>query len=255
MDARLPISVLLLARDEHADLARLLPTLTFAEEVVVVWDPRGSEAVSELAERAGARVLAHTFDGFGPQRAVALAACRADWVLWLDADERLDAAARAALARVPFARHDTAYAFARRTWFLGAPIRFCGWQGESVLRLFPRAAASFDDAPVHEQVRLTVQGRGQLEGRIEHHSYATWEQCVDKPRSYARLGAARAWQAGTRATGFDVALRPPLRFLRQYVLQGGVLDGVRGLLVCALGAWQVLLKYGELWARARSERA
>lgn len=254
MRPRLPISVLLLARDELSDLTALLPTLTFAEEVVVVWDPRGAPAVRALAEQAGARVIEREFDGFGTQRAAALAACRADWVLWLDADERLDAAALTALAGVPFDRHEVAYTILRRTWFLGAPIRWCGWQGESVLRLFPRAVAAFDDAPVHEQVRLSIEARRRLSGCIEHHSYPTWEQCVDKPRHYARLGAARAWERGVRASAWDVALRPPLRFVRQYLLQGGVLDGVRGLLVCALGAWQVLLKYGELWARARAAR-
>ncbi|MFM8558361.1 MAG: glycosyltransferase, partial [bacterium] len=98
MDARLPISVLLLVRDEVADLEQLLPTLGFASEVVVVRDPRGDERVRTTAERLGARVLDRAFDGFGPQRAFALAACRHEWVLWLDADERLDAEAVAELA-------------------------------------------------------------------------------------------------------------------------------------------------------------
>lgn len=254
MRAPLPISVLLLARDEVADLAALLPTLAFASEVVLVWDPRGDAAVREMAERAGARVIEHEFAGFGAQRAAGLAACRADWVLWLDADERLDEMALAALSALRLDQLDVAYVLARRTWFLGAPIRFCGWQGESVLRLFPRESAAFDDAPVHETVQLGFASRARLPGRIEHHSYATWRQCVDKPRDYARLAAARAWASGRRASLLDLLWRPPLRFFRQYVLQLGALDGGRGLLICALGAWQVFLKYGELWARAQTER-
>lgn len=252
MSARLPISVLLLARDEVADLEALLPTLDFASEVVIVCDPRGGEAVQEAGERHGARVIPHAFEGFGPQRAFALSQCREPWVLWLDADERLDEEARGALRSATAASaRPAAYAIARRTWFLGAPIRYCGWQGETVTRLFPRDGASFDGAPVHEQVLLQGVDRASLAGRIEHHSYRTWAQCVAKPRRYAALGAERAWAEGRRAGMADVVLRPPLRFARQYLLQGGVLDGARGFLVCALGAWQVFLKYGELWSRER----
>lgn len=253
MSARLPISVLLLARDEVADLESLLPTLDFASEVVIVCDPRGGEAVREAGERHGARVIPHAFEGFGPQRAFALSQCREPWVLWLDADERLDDEARGALRAATAAARPAAYSISRRTWFLGAPIRYCGWQGETVMRLFPRESASFDGAPVHEQVHLRGVECASLAGRIEHHSYRTWAQCVDKPRRYASLGAERAWAQGRRAGMADVVLRPPLRFVRQYLLQWGLLDGARGFLVSALGAWQVFLKYGEMWSRARGD--
>ena len=253
MSARLPISVLLLARDEAADLEALLPTLDFAAEVVIVWDPRGVEAVRTVGEGHGARVIPHAFEGFGSQRAFALSQCREPWVLWLDADERLDDEAREAMRSATAAARPAAYALSRRTWFLGAPIRYCGWQGETVMRLFPREAASFDEAPVHEQVHLRGVERASLAGRIEHHSYRTWSQCVDKPRRYAALGAERAWAAGQRAGILDLVLRPPLRFARQYLLQLGLFDGSRGFLVSALGAWQVFLKYAELWSRARTD--
>ena len=98
-DPRLPLSVLLLARDETADMEALLPSLAFAREVVVVWDPRGEPATRATAARLGARVHEHVFQGFGPQRAFALSCCTQDWVLWLDADERLDATAVASLRR------------------------------------------------------------------------------------------------------------------------------------------------------------
>ena len=94
-----PISVLLLARDETTELEALIPALGFAREVVVVWDPRGERATRDTAERLGAHVCERAFDGFGPQRAFALGQCTQDWVLWLDADERLDATAVASLRR------------------------------------------------------------------------------------------------------------------------------------------------------------
>ena len=252
MSPKLPLSVLLLARDETSRLASLLPSLDFAEEIVVVWDTRGSAETRALAERAGARVLGRELDDFGAQRQFALEGCTRPWVLWIDPDERLDDEAVAGIRRVcgadPVA---SGFTLERRTSFLGHRIRFCGWQGERVLRLFRRARARFDPAPVHERAR--VDGPvGRLPGRIHHDAYASWDECVRKMTEYARAGACAAFARGRRAGPLDVSLRPPLRFARMYLVQLGVLDGFHGLLVCALAAAQVFLKYGELWSLSRA---
>ena len=254
MDDRAPISVLLLARDETRDLEELIPALSFAREVVVVWDPRGDAATRATAERLGARVESRAFDGFGPQRAFALAHCREPWVLWLDADERLDAAAIGAVRAAAAANANggpTHHRLARATWFLGRRIRWCGWQGEAIVRLFRRERARFDDAPVHEQVAVEGAAGPTLAGVIEHHSYRTFADCVAKCVRYAHAGAEKAWRRGKRASALDPLVRPPLRFLRQYVLQLGFLDGAHGLVLCAFAAAQVFLKYAELWQRTQ----
>ena len=252
MGADLPLSVLLLARDELADLGGLLPALGFAREVVVVWDERGDARVRALAEASGARVYARAWTGFGPQRQFALAQCTQPWVLWIDADERLDAAAVESIGvAVRADRADVAgFALERVTHFLGRRIRFCGWQGERLVRLFRRTGGRFDDAQVHE--RLLLEGAvARLAGVLEHHSYRTWDACVTKMRRYAEAGAEKAWRAGRRAGPLDGPVRAPLRFLRQYVLQLGFLDGWRGVLVCAFAAEQVRLKYTLLWRMGR----
>jgi (heptosyl)LPS beta-1,4-glucosyltransferase len=254
MAERSPISVLLLLRDETREVEELLPLLAFAREVVVVWDPRGDPSTRAAAERLGARVYERVFDGFGPQRAFALERCTQDWVLWLDADERLDATAMASVCAVAAAAGSVATHFrlARVTWFLGARIRFCGWQHERIVRLFQREHARFDAAVVHETVRVDGAGPGSLAGVLEHHSYRTFEDCTSKCVRYARAGAEQAWQRGRRAGVFDVCVRPPLRFVRQYVLQLGFMDGAHGLVLCGFAAAQVFLKYAQLWQRSRS---
>jgi glycosyltransferase involved in cell wall biosynthesis len=255
MPEPLPISVLLLARDEARELGTLLPALAFAAEVVVVCDPRGTLATRDTAVRLGARVCEHAFAGFGAQRRFALAQCRQPWVLWIDADERPDvglvAALRAALAPGGAAGPGVAgLRIVRRTWFLGRRIRFCGWQDERIVRAFRRESASFDDAPVHE--RVTVTGAiADLAGTIEHRSYETVEACVTKMQRYARAGAEAAHARGRRAGVLDLLLRPPLRFARQYLLQLGVLDGAHGLVLCGFAAAQVFLKYATLWDLGR----
>ena len=246
MSDRLPISVLLLARDEAERLESLLSSLGFAREVVVVVDAASGDATQAVAERCGARVFVRALQGFGAQRQFALAQCREEWVLWIDADERLDPEAVGAIAGALASGRATGYRFARRTWFLGKAIRHCGWRGERVLRLFRRSAARFDDALVHESV--SVAGKvGDLPGVIEHHSYPDWPTCREKLFRYASAGAAKARLEGRGAGALDVVLRPPLRFLRMFVLQLGFLDGAHGAALCGLAATQVLLKYVELW--------
>jgi glycosyltransferase involved in cell wall biosynthesis len=242
----LPVSVLLLARDEAARLDRLLPRLKFAREAIVVVDAASRDDSRAVAGRHGARVFERALDGFGAQRAFALGEAREPWVLWIDADEWPDEPLIAAIGSA-IAREESGFRLRRRTWFLGRPIRYCGWQGERVLRLFRRERARFDDALVHEQVR--VEGPiGTLEGTLEHHSYATWDDCRDKLFRYAAAGAEAARRAGRSAGLLDLIARPLLRFLRMYVLQLGVLDGARGLAVCLLAGAQVFLKYAELWS-------
>lgn len=279
------ISVLLLARDETRDMEELLPTLAFAREVVVVWDPRGDPATRAAADRLGARVFEREFDGFGAQRQFALERCTQDWVLWIDADERLDPAARAMFASGAWAavaaaaRPPWALSLRRDNWYLGSRIRYCGWQHERVLRLFRRRCARFDDALVHEQLVFAPPAErssagataapeapnqsnapvalrtGHLAASLEHHSYRTREDCETKLRRYGEANAEKAFRAGKRAGALDVAVRPVLRFLRQYVLQLGVLDGRAGLLLCWYAARQVRLKYALLRAYRRPEAA
>ena len=251
MDDRLPVSVLLLARDERDALATLLPTLAFAREIVVVIDPRGDRSVRELAERLGARVFERAFDGFGPQRRHALAQCTQDWVLWVDADERLERGAAAAFGRALGDGSTAGYRLRRHGWFLGRRIRHCGWRDERVLRLFRRAVARFDDALVHERVVVEGAIRDLGGAAIEHHSYETFGECVAKMTQYAHAGARTARRAGRRAGPLDVLVRPPLRFARMVVLQAGFLDGAHGLLLCLFAAAQVFLKYAELWDLTR----
>lgn len=268
----LPVSVLLLARDETRDLEELLPTLGFAREVVLVWDPRGERGTRDVAERLGARVYERAFDGFGAQRQFALEQCREDWVLWLDPDERMESDALAFFASGAFAADPPAgvprvwmYGFRRTSTFLGSVIRHCGWRDEVVLRFFRRRASRFDGALVHERVEFVPRDARREDAANEpdravmviadagmlHHTYRTIADCEAKLVRYGEANAEKAWRAGKRAGPLDVALRPPLRFLRQYVLQEGFRDGEAGRTLCTYAAKQVRLKYARLaqWTR------
>ena len=249
----LPISVLLLARDEADRLEALLPNLAFAREVVVVVDAASRDTSSAVAERHGARVFVRPLEGFGAQRRFALDQCRSEWVLWLDADERLDDTAIAAMRAALASPGAVGYRWQRRTWFLGRVIRHCGWDREFVTRLFRRDRARFDEAVIHESVHIDGIV-ATLPGTIEHRSYERWDDYQDKLTRYAKAGALSARSAGRRASALDVVLRPPLRFVRMYLLQLGFLDGAHGAVLCALAAVSVALKYAQLWSLSRASK-
>jgi len=250
--SRPPISVLVPTWNEEANLPACLDSVAWADERVVV-DSLSTDRTREVAAAHGARVITRRFDDFASQKNWALQELRHGWVLWLDADERADAALAAAVAALPAEPAADGYRVARRNHFLGRRIEHCGWQGETVLRLFRRQGARFTGI-VHE----TLTGPARVErlgGGLEHHPYPTWEHATDKLVRYGAMNARKAYDAGRRAGPLAMLVRPPLRFLRMYVLQGGFLDGAPGLALCGLAATQVFLKYARLWDASRRGRS
>ncbi len=244
------VSVLIPARDEATDLPACLESCAFADEIVVV-DSGSVDGTADLARAAGARVLVRPFDTHARQKNWALPQLAHDWVLAVDADERvtpeLAAEIPRALASAGAAR---GFVIPRRNTFLGREIRGCGWQHDRVLRLFDRRHARYDDRRVHESVQ--VDGAvARLTGALRHHSCRDLSEWLRKTERYAHLGAEEAFAAGRRARATDLAVRPAGRFLKQWLLQAGFRDGVEGWLLCATSAYGVLLKYARLRELAR----
>jgi glycosyltransferase involved in cell wall biosynthesis len=246
--SRPPISVLILTKDEEAALPACLDSVAWAEERVVV-DSLSTDRTREIALARGARVLTRPFDDYSAQKNWALPQLAHPWTLWLDADERVDAPLAAAIAALPAEPPLDGYRVARRNHFLGRRIAHCGWQGETVLRLFRRDGARFVGA-VHETLEGPVR-TALLPGALDHHPYPTWDHATDKLVRYAAMNARKAYDAGRRAGPWSMIVRPPVRFLRMYVAQGGFLDGAHGAALCGLAAAQVFLKYARLWDATR----
>ena len=246
--SRPPLSVLVPTLNEERNLAACLASVAWADELVVV-DSRSSDRTVDIAEAAGARVLVRSFDDWSAQKNWALAQCRHPWVLCVDADERVDSALAASIADLPPEPAADGYRIARRNRFLGHPIRHSGWQDDRVVRLFHRGRGRFEGA-IHE----SVVGLGRvdaLDGALDHEPYATWGDYERKLWRYARAGARAAYAAGRRSGPWPMLIRPPARFLRMYLAQGGFLDGGPGLALCGLTAIAVFLKYAFLWDATR----
>ena len=246
--SRPPLSVLVPTLNEERNLPTCLAAVAWADEVLVV-DSRSTDRTVAIAAAAGARVVVRTFDDWSAQKNWALAQCRHPWVLCVDADERVDPTLAQAIAALPAEPLADGYRVARRNRFLGHPIQHSGWQGDQVVRLFRRDRGRFEGA-IHERV-VGLARVDDLAGALDHEPYATWGDYEKKLWRYARAGARAAYAAGRRAGPWPMLIRPPVRFLRMYVAQGGFLDGGPGLALCGLSAVAVFLKYAFLWDATR----
>ncbi len=245
---RRPVSVLIPTRNEEEMLPGCLESVAFADEVVVL-DSGSDDRTVELAEAAGARVLTRPFDDHARQKNWGLERLTHDWVLLLDADERVTPELRAEveshLEREPTR---VGYWIPRRNTFLGREIRGCGWQRDKVLRFFDRRRGRYEERAVHEEVSLD-EPAGRLDAALLHHScrdLSTWWRKTDR---YSALGAEELARRGRRGSVRDVVLRPPARFLKQWLWQGGFRDGVEGWILCSISAYGVFSKYARLLDR------
>lgn len=248
------LSAVLITLDEEQRLPAALDSVAFCDEVLVV-DAGSRDRTRELAEARGARVLVNApWPGWVPQRRLAVAAARHDWVLAIDADERVTPALRdeiEALRRGGLS--GAGYRLPRVAFYLGRFIRATDWYPDPQLRLFDRRQAGWEGGLVHESV--TARGPvGRLRGELEHHPYADVSAHLRRIDRYTSLWAEQAARDGRQARLADLALAPPWAFFRNYVLKGGFLLGRAGLTVSALNAYYTLVKLAKLAEREASRR-
>ena len=245
------LSVVVITRNEAANVRAALESVRWADELVVVDSGSTDETVC-IARRIANRVTRHAWEGYGAQKNFASGLATHDWILSLDADERVSPALareiRALLAAEPTAR---GYRLPRVTRYLGRWVRSTDWYPDLQLRLYDRRAARWNDRLVHESV--AVDGPvGRLQGELEHHAYRDISHHLQTIDRYTTLAARQMLREGRRAEWVDLTVRPPAAFLRNYVVRRGLRDGAPGLIVSLLNAGYVFLKFAKLWEQQRA---
>jgi glycosyltransferase involved in cell wall biosynthesis len=255
MSARPPLSACIIAMDEEDRLGACLASLAFCDEIVVV-DSHSSDGTRELAAARGARVIERDWPGHVAQKEFAIRAARHDWVLCVDADERLSPE----LAREITALRDAGFPgqagwrFPRLSRYLGAWVRRGTWYPDHQLRLFDRRRGRWGGHNPHDRVELEGSV-GTLAGDLLHEPYRDLAEHLQTIDRYTTTMAEGMRDRGRRASWIDLVLRPPVRFLRFYVLRGGFLLGWRGLVLAYLAAHYVRLKYVKLLVLQRAPAA
>ncbi|MDR1529446.1 MAG: glycosyltransferase family 2 protein [Burkholderiales bacterium] len=252
----LPLSLVLITRDAEAELTACLVSAPFVDEIVIV-DSGSADNTRKIAADSGARVIEQAWLGFGRQRNFAVGAARNDWVLCLDADERVTpqlADAITSLWRRGATPQAAAYALCRRNRFLGRWLRYGEGYPDWVIRLFDRRRACWSDDDVHEKVLLDEGAMvARLDGDLLHESAESIDAYIVKQNCYTSIQAERAFAQGKRVSAWRLFAAPLARFFRFYIVKGGFLDGAAGFAHIAIGAWTSFLKYAKLYALQRND--
>jgi len=253
--ATLPLSVVFITKDAANQLGEALRTLPACAEVLVV-DTGSQDGTPTLASQHGARVLTTPWLGFGPTKQWAITQARYDWVLCLDADERLSPALQASLQALfaAGAPPQSAYRFARTNRFMGRYLRHGEGYPDWSLRLFDRRQARWSDDWVHEKV-LARSPPATLAGDLLHHSAESLSDYLAKQNRYSSLAADAALAQGRRAHTAQLLLSPLLRFIKFYLLRLGFLDGVPGLVHILIGCGASFAKHAKMQAYVRERAA
>ena len=239
-----PLSAVLITRNAASQLVACLDSLSFCTEILVV-DSGSSDATLTIARDRGARVVEAEWRGFGAQKDYAVGQASHDWVLCIDADERVSGELRAAILEVLRQPHHGAYRFPRRNRFLGRYLRHGEGYPDWSLRLFDRRRARWSDDPVHEKV-LAACSVGSIKGDLLHDSAETLHRYLEKQNRYTTLAAEQAQLAGRRAHLGHLLLSPLARFVKFYLLRLGFLDGLPGLVHILIGCGNSCVKYAKM---------
>jgi glycosyltransferase involved in cell wall biosynthesis len=238
------LSAVIITYNEARNIGRCLDSLAGVADEIVVVDSYSSDATQPICRAKGVRFVQHVFEGYGQQKNYALAQAAYDRILSLDADEALSPELAASIAAAKVAWPADGYTVSRLTNYCGRWIRHSGWYPDRKIRLFDRRKARWTTPGVHEKLELTPGSRvAQLDGELWHYSYYTVDEHVERARKYAALAARAGRERGQRVLWPQLLLSPAAKFIRNYLLYRGFLDGRAGFTISRIAALETYWKY------------
>ena len=246
------LACVVITKNEEANIQDCLGSVQWANELIVV-DAESRDRTVDLARKCDAKVFVRPWPGFGLQKNFGMAQASSDWILILDADERvteeLRGEVRTCLDRWR-AGAPVAYRVPRRNFFYGAWVRGAGVYPDYQVRLFRRGFAQYNDVAVHEN--LIVDGEiGTLAGHLDHYTERRIQDHFKKFGLYTTLAAHEKAKRVRTVRWIDLVFRPTVVLVKSYVLKQGFRDGVRGLIVCVFASMYTFVKYAKLWDATR----
>lgn len=246
------LSAILITKNESLNLEDCLASLQGLVDEIVIVDTNSQDSTIDIAKRYGA-IISQPADwpGFGPQKNRALDLATKEWVLSIDADERLTPALIAEIkARLQAPGEVSCFSIPRSSYYCGRFMKHSGWYPDYVDRLFKRGTAVFSDHLVHE--RLLPSGTAsKLTNPLLHYSYRSFEQVLAKVNSYSSAGAQQAFEAGQSATLASAIGHGMWAFIRTYFVKRGFLDGSYGFALALSNGQTSYYKYLKLWHLCR----
>jgi glycosyltransferase involved in cell wall biosynthesis len=234
------LTVIIPTYNEADYIKDALQSVQFADEIIVV-DSFSTDGTQEIAKNLGATILEHQFDNFSAQKNVAIAQATSDWILFIDADERVTRSLEAEIKSVLEQPKHGGYKINFPHFFMN---RFLYFQSNDVLRLVKREGAHFTGL-VHE--KLHCEGSvGKLKQKMIHYTYRGLHHYITKKEKYAWFQAEQRFEKNKKTTYFHLFFKPTYRFFDSYIKKGGFRNGVPGLTLAAIDSYGVFSRYVKL---------
>lgn len=245
------ISVCIITGNEQKNIRRCLESVKWADEIVLV-DSFSTDDTVSIASEYTDRIYSHRWIGYIGQKAVAKSLARYEWVLFVDADEAVSEALRMEIEQT-FARGVPAdvdgFDFPRQVWFLNRWIRHGDWYPDAKLRLFRRTRGRCCGTEPHERIDI-VGKMGHMKAPLHHYTYDNISHQLNTLNRFSTISAEGP--SGKLSRGrviFGMTARAPFRFFRCYIIKGGFMDGIPGLIIAVASAFGTFIKYAKLWER------
>ena len=247
----LPVSAIVITKNEADAIADALKSLSWADEIIVV-DAESTDNTVAIARQFTERVYVRAWKGYVDQKNHAATLATHDWIFSLDADERvtpeLSAEIGALLQSDPTMR---GYRMPRVSFYLGRWMRTTDMYPDYQLRLYDRRYARWHGLHVHESVKVDTDVVGYLKSELQHYPYKDLSEHLIRMDRYTTLAAKQMFEKGKRATRLELLFHPPIAFVRNYILKGGFRDGKPGLIISLVNWYYVMLKFAKLWELQR----
>jgi glycosyltransferase involved in cell wall biosynthesis len=237
------ISVIIITKNEELNIEDCLKSVLWADEIIIV-DSESEDQTTEIARKYTTKIFSRKWEGYSKQKKYALSLAGNEWVLSLDADERLSGELQREIQSGPDGDFD-GYSISRKNIFLGKHIKGCGWDNDYQLRLFKKSKTRITDNLVHEA--FIVEGRtGSLKNRMTHYSYRTLRDAITKMNNYSTLEATQKYKH-KKVSPVDFIIHPAGAFIQYFIIRRGYKDGSYGLMVSLLHAMTNMQIYMKMW--------
>lgn len=237
------LSVIITTYNEIDHIRPVIENIQWADEIIVV-DSFSTDGTTEVATEMGATVYQRAYSGPADQKNWAIQQVSYDWVLLLDADERITPELQHEIQQYlqQTTIKEDAFWIGRRNHFMGKEIRYSGWQGDAVIRFFNKKC-KYNNKQVHEEIETKGFNVSKLEYRMLHYTFKDIDHFLDKMRRYAKWSAQDHSKKGKKVSYFHLWGKPLFRFIKHFFIQKGFLDGKEGFIVSSIMAWGVFLRY------------
>lgn len=244
------ISALAITYNEESNIESYIESLSFADEIIIV-DSFSTDQTVDLAKKYQVKIVQREFDNFSNQKNYAISLAKHDWIVFFDLDEKISEPLVKEIVSIINSENPLkAYMVKRKFIFMGKRLKYSGFQTDEVVRLFNKNYCKYNGNSVHETI-VTSEKIGVLKNTSDHYTYKDFDSYNQKLSQYSKLQAEALYKKNVRPNLYYFLFRPWYRFMHQYFLRLGILDGKEGFILAYINAFSVFKRYIQLWLMYR----